>query len=497
MWACPERSETHIFPEENVSLALHVWNAYIPRNKCEPISTCLTCIYSPKQMWFYLYMSETQIFPETHVSLSLHVSEMHTYPKTHVILSLLAWNARVPRHKCEPISTCLTCIYSPKQMWAYLYMPEMHIFPATNVSLSLHVWHACIPRNKCEPISIIHVCNAYIPRNTCEPSSTCLKCIHTPKQIWACLYMSDLHIFPEANLNVSLSRTVRNAYIPGRKCEPSSTCLKCIYSPQQMWAYLYMSDLHIFPETNVILSLHVGNANIPRNICEPISTCVWNAYIPQNTCDPISTCLKCTCTPTHMWAYLDMPDMHIFPETNVSLSLHVWHACIPRNKCEPSSTCLTCIYSRKHMWAYLYMSDMHIFPETHVSLALHVWNAYIPRNKSEPVSTCLKCLTSRISMEVDDVLTARARRLTSDDALERSCRVKSLELDVATRQTVVESSDDTCDACDTLVSRHGTLDWWRVGWLVTGSTYLVSGECTYIYIYLSIYIIFIYVYTHL
>jgi hypothetical protein len=62
-------------------------------------------------------------------------------------------------------------------------------------------------------------------------------------------------------------------------------------------------------------------------------------------------------------------------------------------------------------------------------------------------------------MEVDDVLTARARRLTSDDALERSCRVKSLELDVATRQTVVESSDDTCDACDTLVSRHGTLDW--------------------------------------
>lgn len=58
-----------------------------------------------------------------------------------------------------------------------------------------------------------------------------------------------------------------------------------------------------------------------------------------------------------------------------------------------------------------------------------------------------------ISMEVDDVLTARARRLTSDDALERSCRVKSLELDVATRQTVVESSDDTCDACDTLVSR--------------------------------------------
>jgi hypothetical protein len=44
-----------------------------------------------------------------------------------------------------------------------------------------------------------------------------------------------------------------------------------------------------------------------------------------------------------------------------------------------------------------------------------------------------------------------------------------------------------------LVSRHGTLDWWRVGWLVTGSTYLVSGECTYIYIYLSIYLYHIYI----
>ena len=84
-------------------------------------------------------------------------------------------------------------------MWAYLYMPEMHIFPATNVSLSLHVWHACIPRNKCEPISIIHVCNAYIPRNTCELSSTCLKCIHTPKQIWACLYMSQMFDIEDLN----------------------------------------------------------------------------------------------------------------------------------------------------------------------------------------------------------------------------------------------------------------------------------------------------------
>ena len=170
-----------------------------------------------------------------------------------------------------------------------------------------------------------------------------------PEHMWAYLYMSDMHIFPTTNLNVSLSRTVRNAYIPGRKCEPSSTCLKCIYSPQQMWADLYMSDLHIFPETNVILSLHVGNANIPRNTCEPISTCVWNAYIPQNTCDPISTCLKCTCTPTQMWAYLDMSAMHTFPETNVSLALHVWNAYIPRNKSEPVSTCLTCIYSPKQI----------------------------------------------------------------------------------------------------------------------------------------------------
>ena len=75
-----------IFPEAHVSLALHVWNAYIPQNKCEPSSTCLMkCTDSPKQMWVYLYMSEMQIFPET--------------------------------------------------MWAYLYMPEMHIFPETNVSL--------------------------------------------------------------------------------------------------------------------------------------------------------------------------------------------------------------------------------------------------------------------------------------------------------------------------------------------------------------------------
>ena len=67
-------------------------------------------------------------------------------------------------------------------------------------------------------------------------------------------------------------------------------------------------------------------------------------------------------------------------------------------------------------------------------------------------------------MEVDDVLTARARRLTSDDALERSCRVKSLELDAATRKTCDESRDDTCDACDATVSEawHGLGKGWMI-----------------------------------
>ena len=193
-------SEMHIFPATNVRLSLHVWPAYIPRNKCDSISTCRKRKYSPKHMWAYLYMCLKCIHTPKHMWSYLYLLEMHVYPDT----------------PCEPISTCLTCIYSPKQMWAYLYMPEMHIFPATNVSLSLHVWHACIPRNKCEPISIIHVCNAYIPRNTCEPSSTCLKCVYIPR---------------------SKSEPV-STYIPRSKfkCEPVPNGHKRIYSRKKMWA---------------------------------------------------------------------------------------------------------------------------------------------------------------------------------------------------------------------------------------------------------------------
>eukprot|EP00435_Cladocopium_sp_Y103_P036499 s1313_g9.t1 len=52
-----------------------------------------------------------------------------------------------------------------------------------------------------------------------------------------------------------------------------------------------------------------------------------------------------------------------------------------------------------------------------------------------------------ISLEVDDVLMAKARRLTSDvAATKRSCRVKSLELDAATQTWDEESSNDACDA---------------------------------------------------
>eukprot|EP00435_Cladocopium_sp_Y103_P031744 s1313_g8.t1 len=52
-----------------------------------------------------------------------------------------------------------------------------------------------------------------------------------------------------------------------------------------------------------------------------------------------------------------------------------------------------------------------------------------------------------ISLEIDAALTARARRLTSDDAMERSCRVKSLEFDVSKQETWdVESSNNACDA---------------------------------------------------
>ena len=293
-------SEMQIFPETNVSLSLHVWNANIPRNKCEPISTCLKCIPTPKQMWAYLYMSEMHIFPETNVSLSLHV-----------------WNANIPRNKCEPISTCLKCIPTPKKTWAYLYMSEMQIFPETNVSLSLHVWNANIPRNKCEPIS------------------TCLKCIYSPKQIsmWAYPDMSEMQIFPEKN--VSLSLHVWNANVPRNKCEPISTCLKCKYSPKQIWSYLYMPDMHIFPETNVILSLymsamrtfpethvslslHVWHAHICRNKCEPISLHVWHANIPRNTCEPSSICLKCIHTPKQTWAYLYMSEMFDIEDLNGS-----------------------------------------------------------------------------------------------------------------------------------------------------------------------------------
>jgi hypothetical protein len=81
----------------------------------------------------------------------------------------------------------------------------------------------------------------------------------------------------------------------------------------------------------------------------------------------------------YMYWYIDI--LHIFPETNVSLSLYVWNAYIPRNTCLPISTCLNCKYSPKQMWAYLYMSDMHIL-------------SYIPRNKWVPISTCLKCKNS-------------------------------------------------------------------------------------------------------
>ena len=67
--------------------------------------------------------------------------------------------------------------------------------------------------------------------------------------------------------------------------------------------------------------------------------------------------------------------LHIFPETNVSLSLHDGNAHVPRHKYEPISACLKCKYSPKHMWAYLYMSEMHIFPETNVSLL--VWRLHL------------------------------------------------------------------------------------------------------------------------
>ena len=162
----------HILPETNASLSLYVWNAYIPRNTCLPISTCLNCKYSPKQMWAYLYMSDMQIFPETNVSLSLHV-----------------WHAYI-------------IIYSPKQMSAYLYMSEMQKFPETNVSLALHV-SEMHTYPKTDVILCLHAWNAYIPRNKFEPISACLTCMYSPKQMWAYLYY---------------------------------TCLQCIHSPKHMWA---------------------------------------------------------------------------------------------------------------------------------------------------------------------------------------------------------------------------------------------------------------------